>query len=121
MAGLGRSNNKGTAMTIAFLTDTPIADTSVTVTTSPLALDEELDAAAHCADVLERVGLRLAFHADPERGVRIAVERPAGEQLRELRPRELFALIALSPAELDAWAARPELPIPARAEQAAAA
>ena len=78
-------------------------------------LDDEMAAAAQCAAVLEEVGLRVAFDDGPDRPLAIVLERPPGEPLRRLDVRELLALVALPPAQLRAWAERPELPIPGRA------
>lgn len=78
-------------------------------------LDAEMAAAAHCATVLADAGLRIAFADAPDRPLTIVLERPAGEPLRRLETSELLALIALPPAQLRAWAERPELPIPGRA------
>lgn len=78
-------------------------------------LDAEMLAAAHCATALEEAGLRVAFADHPDRPLTIVLERPAGEPLRRLTVSELLALIQLPPAELRAWAERPELPIPGRA------
>lgn len=75
-------------------------------------LDAEMAAAARCATVLEEAGLRIAFDDRPEAGLAIQLERPAGAPLRRLGVRELLALVALPPAQLRAWAERPELPIP---------
>jgi hypothetical protein len=85
-----------------------------------VALDMELAAASRCAAILAAAGLEMAFDHTAAGEVRIAAERPSGDPVRRLSSRELFALIALSPEELQAWAERPELPIPGRAEQAAA-
>lgn len=78
-------------------------------------LDAEMTAAACCASVLEEAGLRVAFDDAPDAPLAIVLERPAGEPLRRLSASELLALVSLSPAELRAWAERPELPIPGRA------
>lgn len=81
-------------------------------------LDAEMAAAACCAGVLADAGLRVAFDerpAAPDAPVAIVLERPAGEPLRRLSVRELLALVALPPAQLRAWAKRPELPIPGSA------
>jgi hypothetical protein len=79
-------------------------------------LDAEMAAAACCATVLEEAGLRVAFddrrQAEPQAPLAIMLERPAGVPLRRLDVRELLALVALAPAQLRAWAERPELPIP---------
>jgi len=75
-------------------------------------LDAEMAAAAHCATVLEEAGLRVAFDDRSGASLAIVLERPAGAPLRRLDVRELLALVALSPAQLRAWAERPELPIP---------
>jgi len=77
-------------------------------------LDADVLAAADCASALEEVGLRVAFVDRPDRPLTIVLERPAGEPLRPLSVGELLALIALPPAQLRAWAQRPELPIPGR-------
>jgi len=78
-------------------------------------LDAEMLAAAQCATVLEQANLRVAFDDHPDSALSIVLERPAGEPLRRLDVRELLALIVLPPAQLRAWAERPELPIPGRA------
>ena len=78
-------------------------------------LDAEMAAAARCATVLERAGLRVAFDDRPDRPLTILLERPAGEPLRRIEVSELLALIALPPERLRVWAERPELPIPGRA------
>ncbi|HEU4702814.1 MAG TPA: hypothetical protein VFS37_10055 [Conexibacter sp.] len=75
-------------------------------------LDAEMAAAAHCAAVLEESGLRVAFEDRLDTPLAIVLERPVGEPLRRLDIRELLALVALPPAQLRAWAQRPELPIP---------
>lgn len=75
-------------------------------------LEAEMTAAACCATVLEEAGLRVAFDDSPDAPLAIVLERPAGEPLRRLGPRELLALVALSPEQVRAWAERPELPIP---------
>jgi len=75
-------------------------------------LHAEMAAAADCAGTLEAAGLRVAFDDDPDALLAIVLERPAGEPLRRLSPRELLALVTLPAAELRAWAERPELPIP---------
>lgn len=75
-------------------------------------LAAEMAAAARCASVLDELGLRVTFANDPDTPLSIVLERPAGEPLRRLVVRELLALVALRPAELRAWAERPELPIP---------
>jgi len=75
-------------------------------------LDAEMAAAARCAAALEEAGLRIAFDDRPDAALAIMLERPAGEPLRRLDVRELLALVALEPAQLRAWAERPELPIP---------
>jgi len=80
-------------------------------------LDDEMAGAAQCAAVLEEVGLRVAFDDGPGRPLAIVLERPPGEPLRRLDVRELLALVALPPAQIRAWADRPELPIPGRATQ----
>jgi len=80
-------------------------------------LDAEMAAAACCADVLEQAGLRVAFDDDPDAPLAIALERPAGEPLRHLSAGELLALVTLPPAQLHAWAGRPELPIPGSASR----
>ncbi len=82
-------------------------------------LDSEMAAAARCGAVLASAGLELSFDSDAPGEIRISAERPSGDPVRRLSSRELFALIALTPEELHAWAERPELPIPGRAEQAA--
>jgi hypothetical protein len=89
----------------------------VDVADDPLARD--LDAAARCGRALEAAGLHLAFRLDPRDGLSLTIERDAGEPLRTLSGRELFALIDLEAGELRAWAARPELPIPGGAARAA--
>jgi hypothetical protein len=75
-------------------------------------LDAEMAAAACCAAVLDEAGLRVAFDDAPDAALAIVLERPAGEPLRRLDVRELLALVTLPPAQLRAWAERPELPIP---------
>jgi len=80
-------------------------------------LDAEMAAAACSADVLEQAGLRVAFDDDPDAPLAIVLERPAGEPLRRLSARELLALVTLPPAQLRAWAERPELPIPGSASR----
>lgn len=75
-------------------------------------LDAEMAAAACCATVLDEAGLRIVFDDAPDAPLAIVLERPAGEPLRRLDVRELLALVALPPAQLRAWAERPELPIP---------
>ena len=75
-------------------------------------LDAEMAAAAHCATVLEEAGLRVRFDDRPDAPLAIVLERPAGAPLRRLDVRELLALVTLPPAQLRAWAERPELPIP---------
>jgi hypothetical protein len=75
-------------------------------------LEAEMAAAARCATVLEDAGLRVAFDDRPDAALAIVLERPPGEPLRRLGVRELLALVALPPAQLRAWAERPELPIP---------
>lgn len=90
----------------------------VGVADDPLA--RELDAAARCSRELEAAGLHLSFRLDPRDGLALELERAPGEPLRRLSGRELFALIDLEPGALRAWAARPELPIPGAAAQAAA-
>jgi len=75
-------------------------------------LDAEMAVAACCATVLDEAGLRIAFDDAPDAPLAIVLERPAGEPLRRLDVRELLALVALAPAQLRAWAERPELPIP---------
>lgn len=75
----------------------------------------EMAAAACCATVLEEAGLRVAFDDGPDAPLTIVLERPAGEPLRRLSVRELLALVALPPAQMRAWAERPELPIPGSA------
>lgn len=71
--------------------------------------------AARAAAVLEEVGLWVAFDDDAAGRLTIVLERPAGEPLRHLRAGELLALLELDPAQLRAWAQRPELPIPGSA------
>lgn len=80
-------------------------------------LAAEMAAAARCATVLEDAGLGVAFdHAAPG-DLAIAIERPPGEPLRRLSPAELLALVELTPAQVHAWAQRPELPIPGSAKR----
>jgi hypothetical protein len=67
--------------------------------------------------VLEETDLRVCFEHRPDGTLAIVLERPGGEPLRRLGGRELLALVALDPAELRAWAHRPELPIPGRASR----
>ncbi len=88
---------------------------ALAATAGDAELDAEMRAAASCATVLEDAGLRVAFVDRPDRPLAIVLERPAGEPLRGLSASELLALIALPPAQLRAWAQRPELPIPGRA------
>lgn len=80
-------------------------------------LDAEMTAAASCARMLDELGLRVAFDDDPDAPLAIVLERPAGEPLRRLSVRELLALVTLPPAQLRAWAERPELPIPGSASR----
>ncbi len=80
-------------------------------------LEAEMAAAAASAGALEDAGLRVAFDDDPDAALAIVLERPAGEPLRRLSVRELLALVLLPPAQLRAWAARPELPIPGSADR----
>ncbi len=75
-------------------------------------LAAEMAAAAHCGTILEEAGLRVSFDDDPDAALAIVLERPAGEPLRRLTVGELLALVSLAPAQLRAWAQRPELPIP---------
>lgn len=84
------------------------------------ALGAEMASAARCGAILASAGLELTFDSEPSGEIRISAERPPGDPLRRLSFHELFALIALSPEELHTWARCPELPIPGRAEQAAA-
>ncbi|MBS1871054.1 MAG: hypothetical protein JSS99_15485 [Actinobacteria bacterium] len=98
-------------------TTCPEPAAAVTAPAGDPQLDAEMAAAACCAGVLEEVGMRVAFADDPDGPLAIVLERPAGEPLRRLSVRELLALVTLPPAQLRAWAERPELPIPGSASR----
>ena len=80
-------------------------------------LAAEMAAAAWCAELLDELGLRIAFDDGPDAPLSIVLERPVGGPLRRLSARELLALVTLHPAQLRAWAERPELPIPGSASR----
>lgn len=70
-------------------------------------LTASMEAAARCATVLEQLGLQITFQrAAAFRGVEITLRNASGERVRELSPGELFELLALTPDQITAWAAR---------------
>lgn len=79
--------------------DDPILDDS-----APRHLTEEIQAAARCSKLLERMGVRITFRRDPlGETLDIEARDPSGQLICPLSVRELFDIIFRDRDELEAW------------------
>lgn len=71
---------------------------------APRDVAEEIREAALCGEFLESLGVRIAFSHDvTEKAIGVELRSDSGEQLCQLEPHELFELISLPLAEVEAW------------------